>query len=272
MTPEELTRLKQTELEILLTFDRFCREHSLVYYLIGGALLGSARHDGFIPWDDDIDVAMPREAYEQLQVLWTTHAPDGYFLQSGKTDPRFSRCILKLRREGTHIKEKNCANIPMHDGIYIDIFPIDYVPDCSAAYLARRAAKIRRLMSLRTIKNGYGGNHAFLKKLVRLAILPISNRALDRKIDRLCTKDNAGDRKYAILFLHNYSWDRQTHRLSVLGAGTEYRFEGHTFFGPDDRAEFLSRVFGPDYLQEPPKEKQKNPHHYLSVQFDEQML
>ena len=95
MTNQELKRLQKKELEILIDFHNFCVEKNLQYYLIGGALLGAARYQGFIPWDDDIDVAMPREAYERLKKEY--RSSDKYFLQNSDTDPLFARGIQKIR-------------------------------------------------------------------------------------------------------------------------------------------------------------------------------
>ena len=264
----EYELLQRIELEILCAFDAFCREHGLVYYLIGGALLGAVRYGGFIPWDDDVDVAMPREDYERLQQLWINEPRGTYFLQSGKNDPKFSRCILKLRKNNTRIVEEISRGIDMHEGIYIDIFPIDYLDSPPGRKVALRAGFIHRLMSMRAIKNGYtNGRYSTIKRCLMVLLKPISNRWMDRMIERLCTKENSGNRNYATLLLHNYSWDRQTHEACVLGRGGICNFEGREFMAPSDAQRFLTRVFGADFMMEPPKEKQKPPHRYLSVEF-----
>lgn len=88
MEQSTLKKLQQTELRILLYFDRYCKDHNLQYYLIGGALLGAARYHGFIPWDDDVDVAMPREDYEKLKVFYSS---DKHFLQNSDTDLLYTK-------------------------------------------------------------------------------------------------------------------------------------------------------------------------------------
>ncbi len=257
-----LAELQQIELQILTDFADFCKENALRYYLIGGALLGAVRYQKFIPWDDDVDVAMPREDYERLKTIFSS---EKYFLQNAQSDPLFSRCIQKVRLNGTKIEEKMCLNVDIHQGIYIDIFPIDYVADGEEKRLSRRATAIRRLMSLRAIKGGYlNGRHTAVKKLIR-AVCPLTIQFIDRKIDRLCTQENAGERKYAILWLHNYSWDKQLHKMRVFGEGSVCSFEGHEFTAPADTDAFLRRVFGEDYMQEPAMEKRKCPHNYMNV-------
>lgn len=257
-----LRDLQLTELQILVDFDKVCKENNLRYYLIGGALLGAVRYGRFIPWDDDIDVAMPREDYERLKEV---ALPKQYFLQNEETDPLFSRCIQKIRLHNTRIIEKNCQDVNIHQGIYIDVFPIDYVEDISLSKMARRARRICRLMSLRTIKGGYQSKrYRRIKNILRYG-LPISTAYIDRTIYKLCTKENQHKRNYAILWLHNYSWDKQLHRYSVFEEGSTCEFEGYEFIAPAKKDEFLRRVFGDDYMQEPKKEKRRNPHNYLNI-------
>ena len=268
VTIEELKHLKKVELDILLMFDQYCNKYSLQYYLIGGALLGAARYGGFIPWDDDIDVAMPREDYEKLKQIWRNDGKDGYFLQHEGSDPNFARCIMKLRKNDTEIIEKTTAGIHMHHGIYIDIFPIDYVSDNCEKKLARRAKSIRHLMTLCAIKSGYKGNYQGLKKIIRGCIFWWSKAAIEKRIYNLCVKENQGTRAYSILYLHNYSWEKQIHKSEVFGMGVKCMFEGGEFFAPTDTDAFLNKVFGIDYMQDPPEEKRRNPHKYLSVRFE----
>ncbi len=257
-----LKELQKTELQILIDFDKFCKEKGLQYYLIGGALLGAVRYQKFIPWDDDIDVAMPRADYERIKEIFSI---DGCFLQNNQSDPRFSRCIQKIRRNGTRIAEKTCAHIDMHQGIYIDIFPIDYVADNCSKKIAKRAGRIRRLMSLRAIKGGYKSDrHIGLKKIIQW-FLPVSIKHIDRKIDELCTKDNHLDQNYSILWLHNYSWEKQIHDCVVFGEGSKCSFEGYDFIAPANVDAFLIRVFGEEYMKEPEPEKRKCPHNYMNV-------
>ena len=257
-----LKELQEKELQILIDFDRFCNQHDLRYYLIGGALLGAARYQEFIPWDDDVDVAMPRDDYERLKEVFVS---DRYFLQNDSSDPVFSRCIQKIRLNDTVIAEKNCIGLNIHQGIYIDVFPIDYVSSCCHKTLNRRAALIRRLMSLRMIKGGYKSDrHTFVKKAIRY-LLPCSINYIDRTLFRLCTMENNGDCRYAILWLHNYPWYKQIHSLDVFGDGGKCQFCGCDFSAPADTDAFLRRVFGKDYMEEPPLEKQQCPHNYINI-------
>lgn len=263
-----LKKLQETELHILVDFDRYCREHELRYYLIGGALLGAARYQGFIPWDDDVDVAMPRDDYEKLKEVWKAHPLPGYFLQHARTDPNFARGIMKVRKNGTSIIENTAKRVQMNTGIYIDVFPIDYAEAADSKKLDRRARKIRQLMSLRSIKTGYlNGRHSLTKTLIRYGTFFLSARTIDERIDKLCKAENRKARNYAILFLHNYDWTRQFHDITTFGIGSICQFEGHEFTAPADMKGFLTRVFGEDYMKEPEASKRIPPHNYISIDF-----
>lgn len=89
------------ELEILLEVDRICQKHDLRYYLIGGSVLGAIRHSGFIPWDDDVDLAMPRPDYERFLEVGSRELPDNYFVQTFKSQPHFPLPFAKVSRNDT---------------------------------------------------------------------------------------------------------------------------------------------------------------------------
>ncbi len=112
-------------LEMLSVLDRVCSENGLRYYLFYGTLLGAMRHDGFIPWDDDADIVMPREDYEKLLHLPKDRIPEGYFLQSPYSEKYGRFAFAKLRKNGTACICSAHRHIRMHQGIFVDIFPFD---------------------------------------------------------------------------------------------------------------------------------------------------
>ena len=119
------------ELKILEQFDMFCRENNLTYFVDFGALLGAVRHKGFIPWDDDIDVTMPRPDYQLFLELAPKWFKEPYFVQNYYTDSNDNRIsmISKIRDDRTTMLDKN-YNFPpeYHQGIFLDVFPLDVAP------------------------------------------------------------------------------------------------------------------------------------------------
>lgn len=122
-----MNELQQKERDLLKIFIDFCDKNKLTYFLVGGTLLGAIRHKGFIPWDDDIDVAMPREDYDKFIVLASKHftKDKDVFFQNYRTDKYYPYVFSKLRDSNTTFIEKIYKHVDMNHGVYIDIFPID---------------------------------------------------------------------------------------------------------------------------------------------------
>jgi lipopolysaccharide cholinephosphotransferase len=131
----EMKELWAVELDLLAEFDRVCKKNSITYTADGGTLLGAVRHHGFIPWDDDIDIAMLRSDYEKLNGIAKEEFKDPYFWQTEETDPGSMRGHAQLRNSNTTgmLKSELDRNIMYNQGVFIDVFPFDNVPDDSVA-------------------------------------------------------------------------------------------------------------------------------------------
>jgi lipopolysaccharide cholinephosphotransferase len=120
----ELKELQAIEFDLLVKFDEVCRKHKLTYFLIAGTLLGAVRHKGFIPWDDDVDVIMPRADYEKFNLLSSEfNAP--YFLQTPETDKGYLYSITKIKNSETSGVNPLRAGFGFNFGLWIDVFPLD---------------------------------------------------------------------------------------------------------------------------------------------------
>lgn len=124
-----LEQLKVVELEMLKEFISVCKKLNLRYYALGGTLLGAVRHKGFIPWDDDIDIGMPRADYEIFIRKAQTLFPDHLFIQSIHSENDYLMCFAKLRNSHTTFIESSLRDFKINHGIYIDIFPLDFYPE-----------------------------------------------------------------------------------------------------------------------------------------------
>ena len=103
---QQLRRLQLTQLEILKVIDKICREHDIPYSLYAGTLLGAVRHQGFIPWDDDLDVCMSRANYNRFLEVWEQVQPEGYLLQNKENAPEFPQSFSKIRKLDTTFQMK----------------------------------------------------------------------------------------------------------------------------------------------------------------------
>ncbi len=129
ISEEVLKQVKQKEIGLLRNFIDICNSLHLRHYIAYGTLLGAVRHKGFIPWDDDIDVIMPRSDYEVFLDNAQTMLQDGYFLQTNETDKEYVNPYAKLRDSNTAFLEIPYLNSNINQGIFLDIFPLDYLPD-----------------------------------------------------------------------------------------------------------------------------------------------
>lgn len=128
-TPDQLKTLQKIELDNLRVFIDVCKRLKLTYFIYGGTLLGAEKFKGFIPWDDDVDVALTRESYEKFVKLAPDFLPEDYFIQNPYNCPACPYPYTKLRRRGTKYVEYANRNVNIETGIYIDIYPVDKIPD-----------------------------------------------------------------------------------------------------------------------------------------------
>lgn len=127
-SPETLRRLQLVELDILKKFDAMCRKHGLEYFAVYGTLLGAVRHKGVIPWDDDIDIAVPRSSYEKIRELVPQEFGDGYSFLDGSVDPHYPFITGRIMKKGTEFRMLSMKDVPCDLGIFLDLFCFDELP------------------------------------------------------------------------------------------------------------------------------------------------
>lgn len=259
MREELLERLHHKEVEILKEFDRICCKYNLRYYLIAGSLLGAIRHKGFIPWDDDIDVAMPRDDYEKFVVICKKELNSNFFLQTSDTDPNWKRYYGKLRMNGTLFVERKNEHMLHHQGIFIDIFPLD----CGKMVVGR----IGRLKSRCVILIN---NHLLMcnnerpftlpHKMVDLIVPPFVFYLLRRK-----WLSNRGDSylNYGGL----YGIAKESFLIEQFDPPVFVEFEGEKFKAPNDYHSYLCKLYGESYMELPPEDKRIT-HDPVKLSFD----
>lgn len=251
-----LRKLQLCEQMILNDIDRVCRENGLQYFLVGGTLLGAVRHGGFIPWDDDLDIAMFREDYERFQDIFAEAMGEKYFLQNCRTDPSYPRVIAKVRLKGTVMQERSTEEIDMDRGIYVDIFPIDRIKKPYGYGIRVRGAVVRLCFAYKTLLAGSNNGHRMrLKRMLRFIPRIIPNKWIEALLHYVCTKDNKRqDSAYVTIFLSGYTYKKQTLAADVYGSGMQIKFEGKYYSAPERPEAFLNNLYG-NYMQLPPVEK-----------------
>ena len=129
LSPQELKNLQSVLLEMLLELDRICKKNNIKYCIFAGTMLGAVRHGGFIPWDDDLDVAMLREEYEKFRKACKSDLNKAnFFFQDNTTDPHYRWGYGRIRRKNSEFVRVGQEHMKMRTGIFLDIFPLDGVP------------------------------------------------------------------------------------------------------------------------------------------------
>lgn len=190
------------ELDLLAKLQEICKKHDIQYFADGGTLLGCARHKGFIPWDDDIDIAMTREHYEKFCKVARNECHHPYFLQTEKTDPGTVDGYAKLCNSGTAMILKcfEGRNFKYNQGISIDIFPLDKLPNNETEmndFLSRLQALRAKGKQFRNRLHNDEGEHNFIKTVLAffVKLFHIKNYPYF-KFERECQKYNSQDTKY----------------------------------------------------------------------------
>lgn len=256
-----LRKLQLAELDILVDFDAFCRKHNLRYYVVGGTLIGAVRHKGFIPWDDDIDVSMPREDFDKMMKSLPKELSDKYFLQNQKTEKGCYFYYAKLRKNGTYFGESKFEHTALHKGIFIDIFPLDYIYDNS--FLQKLTFKTFTCLGLLVCSKKKTSETLYNNSKIRTilffkflqAILPCKFLLWFRRMVGKCAhKLSKKNLRCSLNGFHGYPMEIAPDKW--WGEGVDIEFEGHSFRAPSEYHKLLTHMFG-DYMELPPVNKRK---------------
>lgn len=257
----ELNVLQDCVYSIFVEFDRICRKHNIKYTMEGGTLLGAVKYQGFVPWDDDIDVVMVRDEYEKFLKIAPTELNDNFFLQSYNNVPEFPLNYAKICLNGTEIYDYDYTHLKnMHHGIFMDIFPIDNViPEklrnhCSIVGIltGARKTKIKAIKPSGVRRLIYGA----------LALLPM--KALNKAVDAACKKFNKVNTGY-LYEVCNSNRKFKPLKFEMYTSLCELPFRDKKFLAVSNYDEFLKSRFGYNYINELPPEEMRKPSHNQNI-------
>lgn len=250
----DMKKVWAIELDLYREFARVCEENELSFFTDGGTTLGAVRHGGFIPWDDDLDVCMPRDSYEKLKNL-AEEFEHPYFLQNVYTDPEFGYSFMRLRNENTTVVVEPFTQCRFSQGIYIDIFPIDQV--LPENYVERR----NQIHDLIMINSAYMRRDCLNKSERDFELIDKYKDKFDtpcsifEKIEQLAMADIDKETSYVSLIVSTqYDAEKKIWRKEIFDDYAEKDFEGIKVRIPAGYDEQLRIYFG-DYMKFPPVEK-----------------
>ncbi len=267
-----LKDIQKSELEILIYFDQLCRTNNLKYQLFAGTLLGAVRHKGFIPWDDDIDVCMPRQDYEKFKSIFCSKQFDErFFLQSNDTDKNSILQFSKIRKNGTVFEIESEEGLSNHNGVWIDIFPLDNV-EINTKESKKQLSKLKHYYLLITSSVFPRVKHAkrLWKKIARFFLFLLTKivgkKRIQTKINYWLNYFNNKNTTY-INHLTNGVNDSRFHRYLMKSDSfenmIELEFEGNYFYAPKNYDDILRNCYG-NYMELPPVEERVSCHRIIN--------
>ena len=261
---------KTKELDILKSVRDFCDAHQLRYYLCGGTLIGAVRHKGFIPWDDDIDIIMPRPDYMEFIKLFPEEGVNGYKLMSPYNDKECFITFSKVYDTPTLKKDREVSSKYWKCGIDIDVFPTDGVPNESEidSFFRKQYRDFHIFLAL---VGGFEFKGSVPKKIVKAivtALIKIAGSVGIFNANKMALKINNRAMKYSVneankiaVSIFPHYGKREIVSKEAFLKQIILPFEDDMFTAPSSYDEYLSSLYG-DYIKLPPKEKQAT--HHLS--------
>lgn len=256
LTNEQLRQVQLVQLEMLIEVDRICKKCGIHYNIIAGTLLGAVRHGGYIPWDDDADVAFLRPEYEKFRKACKTELDKSrFYFQDHRNTKGYRWGYGKLRRKHTLFLREHQEHLPYEQGIFIDIFPLDSVPD---NYFLR-SIKNFECFCVRKIlwsKVGKIAEDNFWKRQIYKIMDKIPERIIFRHYHHMICSANKKKTHMVRILMYPAPNDEWGYYRSWYEKSADTIFESKVFQGIKDYDSYLNFKFG-NYMEMPPVEKRK---------------
>lgn len=260
---EKSKKVWWVQLDLLKVFDKVCKDHGLRWYPMWGTLLGTIRHKGFIPWDDDVDIVMPREDYERFQEICREEIKEPYYLQSTTNDEECFYMWISLRNSLTTGNRITCLSKKQNNGIGIDIMPLDGCEDCAWSYkISRYPVRVVTVLA-NTYVNDF--NQSLCARILRkgLRLFNFNYRKAYQWAENRNKTFKWDDYKRVAFRAHADPLTKVIQRDMWLkedfSSTIDMPFEGITVPVPIGYDRILRQIYG-DYMKFPPLSKREGKH------------
>lgn len=265
LSKEQFRKMQLVQLDMLVDFDRVCRKNKINYVIFGGTMLGAIRHKGYIPWDDDADIAMLREDYEKFKKHMNELDSNICYFQDNTTDPYYRWGYGKLRRTGTKYVRVGQEHLKSKNGIFIDVFPMDDIPKSIFFQIIQdvKCFCLRKILWSEVAKVNSKG---FMKLFYNL-LSKISTEKVYRIVSKMTSKSSnlSPNRVRTLLFPATGTLYKKNPLKERYGMPKEwfierkqYNFENVKLYGTKDYDTILKYIYG-DYMKLPDEDK-REPH------------
>lgn len=259
-----MNSIQKALLRQLKSFHKLCEENNIVYFVVGGTQLGAIRHNGFIPWDDDIDVAVPRSDYEKLATSGNSFCDEKHKIKCQQTEPGCPISFIRYELLNSTCIEEYRDNTGFSSGIYIDIFPIDGIPHNKILQIFRIIeVRILKMIFYCCVTSNYKKRNVFKRGIIIFCKKHLSREKIENKIHSILkgyqinTNQNVanliGSNKY-------YEMKREIMPYEIYFPQKKYKFEDTYIYGVNKPNKYLEMLYGKNYMNMPPKEERKGKH------------
>lgn len=254
----DMEKLHVVQLEILDFVYSVCEENNLTCFLAYGTALGAYRHQGFIPWDDDVDVAMPRDDYRKFLRIMKQNENEAFELQDEDNEKRYFLSYAKVRKKNTLLIERLTQGLYTHNGIFIDVFPLDYVKNVTTRAFKVRTNCIRYLIHIlkfdtckELYKNRDGKKKYVLDSIASCPARLLPRRVLLKILNRIKT-GNVSEKEKACVA--EYDSPGNVLPYFFYFPPRKMMFEGRMYYVPNEIEEYLIYIYGNGFMFPPPEQ------------------
>ena len=270
LSKETIRKLQLKELESLRVFKEFCQKNNLLFYFCGGCCIGTLRHQGFIPWDDDIDLCIPSKDYHTLISVFEEKYSDRYEIMNADKDPKYPLSTTRIMIKGTQFCEEALKDLPLNLGIFLDIYPLETVSENDQEFRkqARRAWFWSHLRMLKLVPRPFILNNGWKSRIIKavtytagtiISLLPISLKTCISQENKAKSLHSHEEPK-RFAFMCDTNPYKSVWSYDEIFPLKQLDFEGMKVNFPANLHEHLTQFYDGDYMQLPPVEQRKN--HY----------